>query len=572
MTEKLEALIIGSGFGGGISACRLGKKWPGKVAVIERGKRYPLGSFPRTPHDMAKNFWNYPEDSYKRPKKIRQKTEMRGLFDIRNYSHMDAVVCAGYGGGSLIYANVFLEPPDHIFDERWPESCKKSHLDYYYGITKKVLGARPIPQNKDPRRDVSRTQYFINTGKKLGYDAELVDINVFFGNDLSNPTPIGVQEKNRYGALQTSCTYCGECDIGCNFHSKNTIDLNYLFVAENRYHVKAYTEHLAEKIVPIDQNDQEDCEQTGKYGYKVYVRDLISGKSVVFLCKRLIISAGTLGSNELLLRAKYHFKTLSRLSKKLGHGFSGNGDFLSTILGIKQTTNPNYGPVITQKIDHHLYKNFNKDKAFIMEDAAYPALLAWFIEGEKPGILKLRAIWTMLRNMFAKWVLGNSPGEIGYALADLLKYDISSHTSVHLCMGIDRSDGILSLDSNGYLNIDWPYKNSMSLYNAINEMGRKFKSLVEGESYMPLPTWFLPWRKNITVHPLGGCTLSMSPETGVCSANRKDFGQVFGYENLYCADGSLLPTAVGANPIATISALSEMVMEGITEIKPDDNL
>ena len=159
MADRFEAVVIGTGFGGAICTCRLSKKWPGKVMVLERGKRYPMGSFPRKPHDMANNFWNVPDEGRQRPKKLR-KEQTHGLFDIRNFRHMDVVLAAGLGGGSLIYANVFLEPPDHVFDDRWPESCKKQQLKPYFDVAKQVLGSRPIPQNNDPRRRIIRTEVY----------------------------------------------------------------------------------------------------------------------------------------------------------------------------------------------------------------------------------------------------------------------------------------------------------------------------------------------------------------------------------------------------------------------------
>ena len=111
------------------------------------------------------------------------------MFDIRNYGHMDTVICAGLGGGSLIYANVFLEPPDAVFEQGWPESCNKDTLQPYYQVVKLVLGSRPIPQNDDPRRRVIRTELYQQLAKEEGRDSKLVDINVFFGNDFDNPTP-----------------------------------------------------------------------------------------------------------------------------------------------------------------------------------------------------------------------------------------------------------------------------------------------------------------------------------------------------------------------------------------------
>jgi cholesterol oxidase len=576
MADRFEAIVIGSGFGGGITACRLSKKWPGKVMVLERGKRYPMGSFPRAPHDFARNFWNVlevPGEKRPRPRQM-QNAEAHGLFDIRNYHKMDVVLSAGLGGGSLIYANVFLEPPDHVFDERWPAATKKAALAPYYRIAKGVLGSRPVPFNGDPRREIVRTRLFEQVAKTVGRDSKLVDINVFFGNDFDKPLAIGEQARNRHGALQTSCVYCAECDVGCNTHSKNTIDLNYLFVAENRYGARVLTEHLAHKIVPVNAREEDDPSADGSHGYRVYFYDLVQGTKLAgaALTNRVVVSAGTLGSTELLMRCRDLYKTLPRIGAPLGRRFSGNGDFLSFVMGGKQAANPNYGPVITQATDFNLFKDFDKDRAFVMEDASYPVFLSWFTEGVKPRYMHLGAIWLWLRNAWARWVKGTSPGSVGWALGDLLKGDLSWNTSVLLCMGLDSSNGTMSLDPQGSVTIDWPQEDSMPLYQAIVEHSKKYSKVVEGKDFFILPTWYRPLRKNVSVHPLGGCVLSDDPSQGVTSADPATFGQVFGYRNLYVADGAILPSAVGANPTATISALSERVAEGITGIAPDADL
>ena len=115
MTEQYEAVVVGTGFGGAISACRLSKKWPGQVLVLERGKRYPMGSFPRSPHDLARNFWNVKEED-RASQGMGGAEDTLGMFDVRSFDHLDVVISAGLGGGSLIYANVFLEPPEEVFD------------------------------------------------------------------------------------------------------------------------------------------------------------------------------------------------------------------------------------------------------------------------------------------------------------------------------------------------------------------------------------------------------------------------------------------------------------------------
>jgi cholesterol oxidase len=156
-----------------------------------------------------------------------------------------------------------------VFSDRWPQSCRKAVLLPYYEVARHVLGARPIPTMADTLRQIPRTILFQKVAGELGRKSKLMDINVFFGNDFSNPLPRGVQDKNRYGALQTSCVYCAECDVGCNYHAKNTLDLNYLFRAEQQYGAEILTEHIADWIVPVDSSGKEDPAADGSFGYRV---------------------------------------------------------------------------------------------------------------------------------------------------------------------------------------------------------------------------------------------------------------------------------------------------------------
>ncbi len=580
--EMLEAVVIGSGFGGAISCCRLAQKWGKGVLLLERGKRYPMGSFPRSPHQMADNFWSDPDDKAQRPKHIRS-NGLRGLYDIRNYSKIDAVVSAGLGGGSLIYANVFLEPPAHVFASNWPAWLNRDSLQPYYEVAKSVLGARPIPSwENDARRHVTRTVLFQDFARKQGRESKLADLCVFFGNDYSykdpqsSPAAIGLQEKNRYGAAQTSCTYCGECDVGCNTHSKNSVDLNYLHVAEHVHGARIQTGTLVEKIVPLNVQGDEDAAADGEHGYRVYYHDLDQGADWVDT-RRVVVSAGTLGTNELLLRCRDVHGTLPRISQQLGKHFSGNGDFVSFAAVGKKAADPNYGPVITQYSDFNLFKAHDPQRAFILQDASYPAFLAWFIEGMQPflspiGLLKKawRAIKWLWRRVMQTLFGGKWSGQVADLFHEILQSDLSYRSSVLLCMGQDKSDGVLSL-KDGRLDIHWPQTPSMPLYRAIVDCGKRFKAFADSSFFTPLPTWTWPVRNNITVHPLGGCALAQDAAQGVVSAGN-DRGQVFGYKGLYVADGSVLPGAVGANPAATISAVSEWIAEGITDIAPDVTL
>jgi cholesterol oxidase len=425
----------------------------------------------------------------------------------------------------------------------------------------------------EERRRILRTEMFERVARRLGRSSHRVDINVFFGNDFEKPLPPGVQDRNRYGALQTSCVYCAECDIGCNYQAKNTLDLNYLFRAETVHGAEIRTEHLVDRIVPVDAGGKDDPAADGSQGYRVYYRDLTrDGAAQDALASRVIVSAGSLGSTELLLRCRDVLKTLPRIGWHLGRNFSGNGDFLGFVAGTEESAEPNYGPVITQAIDFNLFQGFAPDHAFILEDASYPSFLAWFVEGAKPGFLRLNSLWRTLWDVWARLKGQSAGGSIGYALSDLLGGDLSYNAAVLLAMGIDRSNGLMTLDRDGWLDLAWPTRDSRRLYDAILAAGTAFRRATKGDLYFAMPTWWWPLRKNVSVHPLGGCGLSDGPESGVTSAAPASFGQIHEYRNLFVADGAIVPAAIGANPTATIAALAEMVAEGITGVAPTADL
>ena len=601
-----EAVVIGSGFGGAISACRLSMKWPGRVLVLERGKRYALGSFPRSPETLTRNFWHIPAgERASWWERLWQRTtltgnladeETHGMFDLRVYNRMDVLQCAGLGGGSLIYANVFLFPPKALFeDKRWPDNCKSADLYPYYEVAKQVLDARTVPGYAagdpsvlphDPRRRVVRTELFRKVAPMNGRESHLAEINVFFGTQKNGePLDIGHQEKNRFGATQTSCVYCGECMIGCNYHSKNTLDLNYLYVAEHDYDTDIRTEHVVEAIVPLDSSGNDDPRADGSNGYRVFfwdVRhsDLREQRSRItryqdlpsVITRRVILSAGSLGSTELLLRNKHFHQTLPRVSDQLGHHFSGNGDFVAFALRAAVPTGANYGPVITQYTDYNFYKKFDRERAFLMEDAAYPSIAAWFLEGFRPGFSRIPTILYSVFDLIKRRMYGRNTGRAGGVVRRLIGRPASESSVVFLNMGVDKSDGTMRLGSDNMLRITWPFRNSLTLYRAIIAASVEFSRTVWARIFFPLVTWIWPFRRAATVHPLGGCILAPSPADGVTNSNRKRFGEVFGYEGLYVLDGAIVPTAVGSNPTATISALCEMGAEGITGQKPTADL
>jgi cholesterol oxidase len=587
MSLQHEAVIIGSGFGGAVMSARLSKRWPGKVLLLERGKEYPLGAYPRSPADMADNVWCPDGDTMRRPRAVRRRKEQRGhltgMFDIRHFDKIDTVTSAVYGGGSQIYANVFLRPPEAVFEQGWPAAVRRDVLAPYYDVAQQVLGARPVPpaSGEDDRRYIKRTERFQEFARQANLPTRMADIAVYFGNDYSyrssdKPLPLGVQEPNRYGALQTSCTYCGECDIGCNVQAKNSVDHNYLHIARHRYNAQTRTQSVVERIVPLGASMADDPDGDGFHGYRVYFRDLRTGETHSVTTRRVVVSAGTLGTSELLMRCRDVHKTLPRISQRLGQQFSGNGDFLAFAVDGKKEVNSTYGPVITQYTDHHLYKDLDRKQAFLLEDASYPTQVGWATAALNPVMNPFQMIWETVKQVcayaFDKFYPGRRNSSVGYMVQKLFSHDLSQYSAVLLCMGLDNAKGVLRLNKEGYLDVDWPQESNRPLYDAILRLGKRFTEFIGGKHFVPMPTWLWPIKNNVTVHPLGGCALADSPDQGVVSAKEGSRGQVFGYQGLYVADGSLVPTALGANPVATITALSEWIAHDITGAMPDADL
>lgn len=582
-----EAVIIGSGFGGAVMSARLSKRWPGKVLLLERGKQYPLGAYPRSSHDMADNFWCPEWDTARRPHTVRQRKAQRGhlagMFDIRHFDKIDTVAASVYGGGSQIYANVFLRAPEAVFEQGWPSAIRRNVLMPYYDVAQQVLGARTVPPASGPqdRRYIKRTEQFQEFAREAKLTSKLADLCVYFGNDYtyqgaSQAAPLGVQEPNRYGALQTSCTYCGECDIGCNVQAKNSVDHNYLHVAQTRYQAQVKTLAVVERIVPLNAGQADDPSAGGEHGYRVVYRDVADGSEHSVTTQRVVVAAGAIGTGELLLRCRDVHRSLPRISARLGQQFSGNGDFLSFSIDGKKEINSTYGPVITQYIDHHLFDKLDRKQAFVMEDASYPTQLSWAAAAIGPMMNPLQRIWDSCKQVllyaFDRAYPGRKNSSVGYLMQKLFARDLSQYSAVLLCMGLDNAKGVLRLNQDGYLEVDWPQDGNRPLYDAILGLGERFSQFIGARHYLPMPTWLWPVKNNVTVHPLGGCALADSPEQGVVSAQEGSRGQVFGYRGLYVADGSLMPTALGANPAATIAALSEWIAHEITGTAPDARL
>ncbi|NRA68653.1 MAG: GMC family oxidoreductase [Pseudobacteriovorax sp.] len=552
--EAYDAVIVGSGFGGAVTAARLSKTFGSGVMIVERGKRYPKGSFARDGDDFLDSFWRQEDEKVPRP--LPFMGNRNGVFDLRSYKGMDTMVAAGYGGGSLIYSAAIVKPEDPIYDQQWPESIKRPQMEYYFDVFREVMGSRQIP-TEGSGREIIRQERYRNAAAANDGEFRTTEVAINFGAG-DQPDPMGQESINRYGVPQESCRYCSECFVGCNYQAKNSLDLNYLHVAETKYNATVKTETQVDLIVPLDAAGKENPKATGEFGYHVYLKNLNTKQDeyLVVKAQRVILSAGTYGSTEILLRNRDWFKTLPSVSRKLGQGYSGNGDFMNFAFDTEKDDGSHFAPTVTLGVSH---SKGQKDQSFVMEDFSYPSLskiLEWIAVAFEP------------KNPLTKWILMPSYRRI---LAGIRRLQSdSSPLTIMLSVGLDKSDGQMSLDRSGNLSLRWISANSKKLYDYMIRVATSYRNFWGAKGGTPFPTYLIG--RNFTVHPLGGCSLGNHPDEAVTNADRDALGQVFAYQNLYVADGSLLPSALGANPALMIGALAEMVAEGITGEKPTADL
>ncbi|HET7326247.1 MAG TPA: GMC family oxidoreductase [Nocardioidaceae bacterium] len=551
--EHVDAVVVGSGFGGSVAAYRLAEGGR-SVVVLERGKPYPPGSFPRTPEAMGRNFWD-PSNG------------LHGMFDVWSFRGLEGVVSSGLGGGSLIYANVLLRKDERWFVhesplpgggyENWPVS--RADLDPHYDRVEPMLGATPYPYG-----DTRKTQAFEQSATRLGLDVSRPPLAVTFasraGEEPVPGAPITDPEYgNVHGVPRSTCRLCGECDIGCNFGAKNTLDHNYLSAAAH-HGADVRTRCEVRGFAPLPDGGYEVryvVHDPQDEGSKTATQQLPLQR---IRCRRLVLAAGTFGSTYLLLRNR---AALPGISRALGTRFSGNGDVLGLLLGATEDPpgdgsrrlDSSYGPVITSaiRVPDEVDGGGASGRGHYIEDAGYPGFVDWLVESTQlPGSARRAVAFGLhrLRSQLASR-LGRSPrSNVSQELSLLLgRAALSSSSLPLLGMGRDTPDGRMRL-RHGYLDVDWTTQTSQRYIDGVRSTMRDLAHDLRGE-FMDNPLWWA--RRVITVHPLGGAPMGRHAGEGVCDAH----GEVFGFPGLHVLDGSAMPGPVGANPSLTIAALAD---------------
>jgi cholesterol oxidase len=515
--DRFDVVVIGSGFGGAVVACRLALAGR-SVCVLERGRRWEPADFPRSAGQVAEAFWHEGR-SY-------------GFLEYLAFRRVDVIQGAGVGGGSLHYFNVNLPAPERIFGHRaWPGAITRDALDPFYASARTMLESEPLVPPSGRGRLPGRTAAFLAAARRAGHEPDLVPIAVHTGAERDGPD----------GRQDRPCTYCGNCLFGCAVGAKKTLDRNYLAVAE-RHGAEVRPLHFAEAIRP----------RAGG-GYEVEVRalaDTPGGPSlpVTLQCQQVVVAAGSLGSTRLLLRCRDELGTLPALGPALGSRFSLNGELLFAYTkGTAAVVDPGLGPPITARVTAT-----SGDLTATIEDLGVPDALLWYLEGAVPmPFARAKALARALRDYLRRASGGGAGGPLAVRLDALLAESRTARALPYLGMGTDSSDGVISL-RRGELAIRWRSRANRELYRLMTETLREL-SAGAGGRYVPsmLSRW--PLRRILTAHPLGGCPMGDNPATSVVD----DRGEAHAYPGLFVVDGSMIPAALAVNPSLTIAALAE---------------
>jgi cholesterol oxidase len=536
-----DVVIVGSGFGGSVMAYRLAEAGL-DVCLLERGSAYPPGSFPRSPREMSRNFWDPSEGLY-------------GLFDLWSFRGLEAVVGSGLGGGSLIYANVLLRKDERWFvtedlerggHEDWPVT--RADLDPHYKRVEEMIVPQRYPRDHQPYATTPKVLALREGAERIGLEVDDPPLAVIFGNDEGRPVPgevIDEENPNLHGAKRYTCQLVGECDLGCNWGAKNTLDYTYLSAAKRRG-AELWTRCEARTLEPVG----------GGYrvGYVVHPER----REGTVTAERLVLSAGALGTPFLLLRNRDHFPDLG---PQLGTRFCGNGDLLTFAVGCTDPTEPARGPVITSAIRYPDELDGGEGRGFYIEDAGVPEFVNWLIQAtDGPGSVRRAAtvLWRVIRQRLLGDPESNLSAEVAGVLGD---GRLAGHYLPLLGMGRDIPDGRMKLTRRGYLDIDWSTRSSRTYFKRLRAESHRLAKALGAEKVIDNPIWHL--RRAITVHPLGGCPMSRAPERGVVDS----YGEAWGHKRLYVADGSVMPGPVGPNPSLTIAALADRFATAIVEGK-----
>jgi len=525
-TQIYDFVIIGSGFGGSVSAMRLTEKGY-NVLVLERGKRYRSQDFPKSNWNIWKFLWL-------------PALRCHGIFEMTFMNGLLALHGSGVGGGSLTYGNVLLEPDDRLFAaSSWRHlNDWKKELRPHYDTARKMLGVTPNP------RLLKADETCKEIAEELGYGKTFraTDVGVFFGKEeVTVPDPYFGGE----GPQRTGCNFCGGCMVGCRYNAKNTLDKNYLYFAEKQ-RAKIIAEAKVTDIKPLSTVGNDGAR------YEVIYRRSTSPikRRTSILARNVVVSAGTIGTLELLFRCREVTKSLPRLSPRLGDRARTNSENILGVTARGRDVDYSKGVAITSicsvdEVTRFEPVRYSDGASFIR------TLIAPLIDGG--GSIPARILKTL-------WAIIRHPLDhiYGKYLSRWARY-----TTILLVMQTEENLTRVRLGRNFFtfgrkgLVIRPEKEHVASELTLASRVTRTFAEKINGipataftDSLFDFPT---------TAHFMGGVPFGRDDQEGVIGLDY----QVHNYPGLYVVDGSVMPANPGVNPSLTITALAEYAMSKI---------
>jgi cholesterol oxidase len=526
--QPYDYIVIGSGFGGSVSAMRLAEKGY-RVLVLERGKRWDDPDFARSNIDVHKFLW----------------LPALRWFGIQQITLLNDVVIlhgSGVGGGSLVYANVLLVPSDELFAApAWRHLADwKAVLAPHYETGQRMLGVTRNPL-LGPADGVLKR---IAEASGRGDTFTSTDVGVFFGEAGREGELVPDPYFDGEGPPRAGCKLCGGCMVGCRHNAKNSLPKNYLyFAAKHGVEIRAEAQVTDIRLLPEGRHDGARFEVT-------YTRPTAWSPvkpKVRVRARNVVVAAGVLGTLNLLFRCRDVTGSLPMLSPRLGDRVRTNSEAL---LGV---TVPNNGIDYSKGVA--ITSVFGPDDVTCIEPVRYPdgfSLMMRFtaaplIEGSASVLARVRKTLVEFARRPEELLCAKFSRRAARSSTILLVMQTEDN---HMQLRLGRlRRGLVSIN-----DAEQPVPTEVDIGHQIT---RAFAEQVNGiphgtfnESMFNIP---------MTAHILGGCPMGRDPDEGVIDVK----GEVFNYPGLYVVDGSIVPANPGVNPSLTITALAEYVMSHI---------
>jgi cholesterol oxidase len=515
---EFDYVVIGSGFGGSVSALRLSEKgW--RVAVLEMGKRWRPEDFAESNWDLRRYLWM-------------PRLGLRGIQQISLLPHLVVLHGVGVGGDSLVYANTLVVPPEPVLrDRRWPAGTDwAATLAPHYVTARRMLGATPAPE-VFPADELLREVVEEETGRGATFRRH--EVGVFFGDP-------GERAPDPYfggrGPARTGCTRCGSCMTGCRVGAKNTLDRNYLHLAEG-LGCEIHAETRVTDVRPAPGG-----------GFEVHAERstaLLGGPRRVYRARGVVFAAGALGTVRLLLACRAR-GSLPRLSPQLGNFVRTNSEALVGALAPDDRIDFSRGIAITSGVDADDHTHMEIVRYGKGQDAM-GALVTHLTPDRPPWPRWLRWVGGLLRHPLRYARVHRLRGWASRTAIVLVMQPLDSWLRLRLRRRLGRM--VLTSEVEGRRP-----PTSIPVADRIAERLAARIGGLPGSNVLEVLG-----NRSSTAHLLGGAVIAADPAQGVCDPQ----GRVFGHEGLYVADGAAVPVNLGVNPSLTITALAEHVMAGV---------